>query len=96
MHSNKKITRIMIAVAFVVWGVFAVAVVAGDLDLDAIRARVAEQEARRKDMEAKIQASDTTTPEALVRPESGMKVTVGGKVSTRYTYENYTISGGDK
>ena len=67
---------------------------AEDMDMNALRTAVERQEARMADMEAKIgslQEPGEDGPENITSLRKNAKVTIGGLVSTRYTYSQAKV-----
>lgn len=74
----------------------AVSAYAGDVDVNALRTAIERQEARMADMEAKMRvAGDESSgvADGLTSLRKNATVTLGGLVSTRYTYTSAKVDG---
>ncbi len=74
------------AVAFAVVGGM---VVAEDMDIRSLQAKLAAQEARLNDLQAKMSSGSADTPASILSMKKNAKVTIGGDIDTRYVYDNY-------
>ncbi len=76
------------AVAFAVVGGM---VYAEDMDIKALQAKLAAQEARLNDLQAKMGSGAAATPANIVSLRKNAKVTIGGDLDFRYIYDNYEV-----
>ncbi len=84
-----KLMRLVTCVAaFAVVGGIALS---GDMDIRALQAKLAAQEARLNDLQAKIGSGSSSAPANITSMRKNAKVTIGGEVATRYYYRDAQI-----
>ncbi len=90
IHEEEEIMKLMRLVtcvaAFAVLGGIAFS---GEMDIKALQAKLAAQEARLNDLQAKMGSSKAAeTPANITSMRKNAKVTIGGEVDTRYIYHS--------
>ncbi len=68
---------------------FAGMVYAEDMDIKALQAKLAAQEARLNDLQAKMGSGSAATPANITSLRKNAKVTIGGDIDVRYIVDNY-------
>ncbi len=66
-------------------------VYAEDMDIRALQAKLAAQEARLNDLQSKMGSGSAETPASVISMRKNAKVTIGGSLDTRYYYQTSKI-----